>query len=133
MGDETTHRTKRLFLEALKNRANFSVDSDLELIKNENPFLNGIDAVVKAIISGKIECRAYNKSKFHAKAYITHPKLDIVGSKALVGSSNFTKPGLNQNVELNVQIQSPSEVTQLQNWYEEYWNESEDISDEIVK
>ena len=37
MGDETTHRTKRLFLEALKTRANFSVDSDLELIKNDNP------------------------------------------------------------------------------------------------
>ena len=40
---------------------------------------------------------------------------------------------MNQNVELNVQIQSPSEVAQLQNWYEEYWNEAEDISDERVE
>jgi hypothetical protein len=56
-----------------------------------------------------------------------------VGSKALVGSSNFTKPGLLQNVELNVQVQSPSEVAQLQAWYEEHWECSEDISEDILR
>ena len=51
----------------------------------------------------------------------------------MVGSSNFTKPGLTQNVELNVQVQSPSEVAQLQTWYEEHWEKSEDISEDILR
>ena len=50
----------------------------------------------------------------------------------MVGSSNFTKPGLLQNVELNVQVQSPGEVAQLQDWYEEHWEQSVDISDDIL-
>jgi len=133
MGDETTQKTKKLLLEALKEKAKRIIDSNLEFVKDENPFLNGVNAILEGIKSGQIECRVYNKTKFHAKAYITHPKLEVVGSKALVGSSNFTKPGLLQNVELNVQIQSPSEVAQLQVWYEEHWENSEDISDAIIK
>lgn len=133
MGDETTRKTKRLLAEALKQKAEKVIDSNLEFEKDENPFLNGVSAILEGIKTGQIECRIYNKTKFHAKAYITHPKLEIVGTKALVGSSNFTKPGLVQNVELNVQIQSPSEVKQLQAWYEEHWQDSEDISEDIIK
>ncbi len=61
--------------------------------RTTNPFLDGVPAIVEALRSGKIECRVYDKDKFHAKAYITHAKLEVVGSQALVGSSNFTAPG----------------------------------------
>lgn len=132
MGDETTQRTKRLLLEALKSKAEQAVNSNLEHEKNENPFLKGVPAIIEGLISGKIECRVFNKSKFHAKTYITHPKLDVVGSKALVGSSNFTASGLSRNIELNVQVQSPSEVAQLQSWYEEFWEQGEDISQDLL-
>ena len=37
--------------------------------------------------------------------------LEVVGSAALVGSSNFTRPGLTQNVELNVKFQGPKVET----------------------
>jgi len=49
-----------------------------------------------------------------------------------VGSSNFTFPGLSENVELNVKIGGP-EVKLLQEWYERYWNEAEDITPEILR
>ena len=68
MGDETTQRTKRLLLEAIKKRAIVAVDDDLEEAKEENPFLNGIDAISDGLRTGQIECRVFNKSKFHAKA-----------------------------------------------------------------
>ena len=42
------------------------------------------------------------KEKFHAKARITHARLDVVGSSALVGSANFTYPGATENIELSV-------------------------------
>ena len=76
----------------------------IESEKQKNDFLDGVPAIVQAIRSGKIACRIYRKDKFHAKAYITHARLEVVGSSALVGSSNLTYPGLTENVELNVQI-----------------------------
>ena len=81
----------------------------------------------------RLECRIYNKDKFHAKAYITHPRLEVVGSKALVGSSNLTHPGLTQNIELNIQVQGPGEVVQLQEWYEEHWEEAVDITPDVLQ
>ena len=91
MGDEMTRRTKKALLEAVTAKVTASLDASLEADKGANPFLDGVPAVVKALRSGQIECRVYSKDKFHAKAYITHAKLEVVGARALVGSSNFTR------------------------------------------
>lgn len=132
MGDEVTKRTRQALLEAVKDRAEFILDQSIELDKEKNPFLHGIPAIVEAIRKGKIECRVYDKDKFHAKTYITHAKLDVVGAQALVGSSNFTRPGLTQNVELNIQVQSGREVAQLQEWFEHHWDKAKDVSEDIL-
>lgn len=94
-------------------------------------FLTGIEAVVDGIRAGRIEIRVYTLKKFHAKAYITHSKLKVVGSAALVGSSNFTRPGLTQNVELNVKFQGP-EVADLQEWYEQHWDEASPVNEYVL-
>ena len=100
MGLETTHRTRQLLL-AVRDRAVEKLDKSIEDNKDKNPFLNGVEAIQDALISSKIECRIYDKEKFHAKAYITHAEKEVIGSQALVGSSNFTAPGLSENIELN--------------------------------
>ncbi|MDF9716628.1 hypothetical protein INN71_04055 [Nocardioides sp. ChNu-153] len=105
--------------------------SILEERQNGDAFLTGVDAVVDGIRAGKIEIRVYKPKKFHAKAYITHSKLKVVGSAALVGSSNFTRPGLTQNVELNVKFQGP-EVADLQEWYESHWDEATPVNPELL-
>jgi phosphatidylserine/phosphatidylglycerophosphate/cardiolipin synthase-like enzyme len=92
-----------------------------------------VPAIIAALRSGRIECRVYDRDKFHAKAYITHSKLEIIGSQALVGSSNFTKPGLMKNIELNVQIQSAREVAQLQEWFEIHWQDAKEVTDEVIE
>ena len=132
MGDQVSLKTKAAFADALQSRMG-RLDLSLEGEKDPNPFLNGVDAVVEAIRSGKIECRVYRKKKFHAKAYITHAKFDVIGAQALVGSSNFTRPGLTQNIELNIQIQSGQEVAQLQNWFEAHWAEAEPVDEEVLR
>ena len=114
MGDEVAQRTKKALLEAVSKRASVTLDESIESEKDVDPFLDGVPAIVEAIAKGQIECRVYNRDKFHAKAYITHGRFDVVGSQALVGSSNFTRPGLTQNVELNLKIESSAEVAQLQ-------------------
>ena len=132
MGAERTHRTRKALLDAVRSRAILILDESLEDQKVANPFLHGVAAIVDGLKSGKIECRVYDRDKFHAKAYITHARLEVVGSQALVGSSNFTGPGLTSNIELNVQIQSAREVSQLQEWFETHWNEATEVTDTVI-
>jgi superfamily II DNA or RNA helicase len=132
MGADVTLGTRRILLEATKDKAERHLDEGLEADKEPNPFLNGVPAIVAALHSGQIECRVYNDTKFHAKAYITHGRLEVVGAKALVGSSNFTRPGLSENVELNIQVQSPGDVAKLQDWFDEHWQKGIDVSADII-
>ena len=103
MGDEVSRRTKKAFADALQ-QVKSRLDDSLEAEKEKNDFLAGVPAIVEAIRSGKIRCKVYKKDKFHAKCYITHARQEVVGSFALVGSSNLTLPGITENIELNVQI-----------------------------
>ena len=133
MGAEMTYRTRKALLDAVRSRAAERLDASIEADKDANPFLHGVPAILDALRSRQIDCRVYDRDKFHAKAYITHAKLEVVGSQALVGSSNFSKPGLTTNIELNVQIQSAREVAQLQEWYEAHWTDASEITDAVIE
>lgn len=131
MGDEVSKRTKAAFSAGMQ-QIHSRLDNSLEAEKDKNDFLNGVPDIVEALKSGKITCRVYRKDKFHAKCYLTHARQEVIGSFALVGSSNFTYPGLTENIELNVQI-SGTPVTVLQEWYEQHWEEAEDVTPEILQ
>ncbi|MBL0021407.1 MAG: hypothetical protein IPP23_03280 [Sphingomonadales bacterium] len=78
MGDEVSRRTKRAFESAL-SAASTALDQSMESEKQRNHFLKGTAAIVAALRDGKIQCRVYRKDKFHAKAYITHARMEVVG------------------------------------------------------
>jgi hypothetical protein len=126
IGGETSRQTANAIRAALTE-----LDGSFDSEREQDPFLTGIQAVVDAIRIGKIEIKVYRQKKFHAKAYITHGRLDVVGSAALVGSSNFTRPGLTQNVELNVRF-TGVEVKELQDWFEAHWDNGEPIREELL-
>ncbi len=130
MGDEVSKRTKTALLAGVETAAR-RLDASIENEKERNDFLSGADAIVEALRSRKIECKVYAKEKFHAKAYITHARQAVVGPSALVGSSNFTVPGLNDNVELNIQIRR--EVDRLQEWYERHWKDAHDVTEAMLR
>ncbi|OGO50156.1 MAG: hypothetical protein A2148_10855 [Chloroflexi bacterium RBG_16_68_14] len=127
MGDEVTKRTRNALLAGVAGTLDDSIESE----KERNDFLTGVPAVVDALQSGQIQAKVYTRAKFHAKAYITHGKAAVIGSTALVGSSNFTFPGLTTNVELNVQLRR--EVELLQEWFERHWNEAEDVTPDVLR
>lgn len=140
LGNEMTKRTKDVIDEVASSMLRTfrqSVDQEQE----HNEFLIGVPAILDALKNGKIECRVFDKNKFHAKAYITYfrdeyrnqfiQSMNIPAGYALVGSSNFTKAGLTQNIELNVQVKS--DVEQLQEWFDERWEQGLDISEAVLK
>ncbi len=61
----------------------------------------------------------YSLAKFHAKTYLF--ETNQLSDYAIVGSSNFTKPGLTQNVELNVLTTDQLHLEKLKAWYTEMW------------
>ncbi|MBS1790267.1 MAG: helicase [Acidobacteria bacterium] len=134
MGEEVTRRTKDALLAGLATVTN-ALEASIEKEKQTNDFLLGVPSIVEALRTRKIECRVYTKLKFHAKAYLTHPQLRVIPPSALVGSSNFTYPGMTQNVELNVHFDNRHrrEVELLQEWYNQHWQEAEDVTDGVFK
>jgi len=80
MGAAVMPATRNVLLSAVRERAEETLDSSIEAVKEENPLLRGVPAIAKAMKSGQIECRVYDKNKFHAKSYITHAKIDVVGA-----------------------------------------------------
>lgn len=140
LGNEVTKRTQSVIekaVAALLGKFKESIDHE----HDHNEFLIGVPAILEAMKSRKIECRVYDQSKFHAKAYITYFRdeyrtsfieaMNIPEGYALVGSSNFTRAGLTQNIELNVQIKD--DIDQLQQWFEKHWNEGTDITEAVLK
>ena len=140
LGNEVTKRTKDVIDEVVNSLLKGVKDSiDKEHEKNE--FLIGVPAIIDAMKSGKIECKVFDKSKFHAKAYITYFKdeyknqfinaMNVPSGYALVGSSNFTRAGLTQNIELN--IQNSDSVDQLQEWFEKHSQMGLDITEAVLE
>ena len=121
MGDEVSKRTYDVFEKALVGLKAI-LDKSIEQEKEKNDFLTGILLLLKHFKKKEISCRVYKERKFHAKAYITYPRMDVIGATALVGSSNFTYPGLTENIELNVRIRH--DVEELREWYKKYWDEA---------
>lgn len=140
LGDEVTKRTKEVIdhvVDLILGRIKDSVDTEQE----KNEFLIGVPAIVDAMKTRKIECRVYDSSKFHAKAYIMYlsdkyresliAPMSIPEGYALVGSSNFTRAGLTKNIELNMQIDR--NVDQLQDWFEDKWEKGTDITEAVLQ
>lgn len=140
LGNEVTKRTFDVIQQVRQSKVD-TFDRSVDKEQETNEFLVGVPAIVEAMRNGKMECRVYDKNKFHAKAYITYFKdeykekfissMNLPPGYALVGSSNFTKAGLTQNIELNTQIRDG--VEELQDWFEKHWNEAEDITTAMLQ
>jgi superfamily II DNA or RNA helicase len=131
MGDTSGNRTRKTLNDALMVHSK-RLDENIEAVKRTNHFLEGVPGIVDGIASGQIKVRIYRKRRFHAKAYITHATQAVIGSFGLVGSSNLTNPGLNDNIELNVQL-TGTQVPPLQAWYDELWNDAEDVTEQMLE
>ncbi|CAD5245186.1 helicase-related protein [Thermococcus camini] len=105
---------KLRFLEEISKHSNSdTVENLCNLIRNE---------IVKI--------RAYTQGRLHSKLYLfTGDNRQV----AIVGSSNLTSAGLFKNKELNIILQNVDTIKELDKWFEELWEESEDIQEEILE
>jgi superfamily II DNA or RNA helicase len=129
LGDETSKRTRRELVESAQRQCNKSI----ELEKERDDTLKGLDAIRSALDNKKIRLKVYPKAKFHAKAYLIENSSEYQ-DYVIVGSSNFTRPGLTKNLELNLFTKEKNQVDAVKTWFKEVWSESEElINPDILK
>ena len=128
-GSEADKANRIKLLEAMRKLS----EKDLIAEHESNPILPGLHAAKELIKSGKFEARCYTKCKFHAKAYYTK-RSSFPFQNGILGSGNFTRAGLTSNIELNVHL-TTEQVSQLQQWYEERWEEAEadQVTEDILR
>lgn len=83
----------------------------------------------------KVDVKIYTKAVFHSKAYIFEVQ-DVEGefeNIGIVGSSNFTRAGLESNTELNNTLKQQSAVNDLNKWFTEIWDESEPFREDLLQ
>ena len=81
----------------------------------------GARKLVAWLRSGSVEVRRLENRFLHGKAF-------LVGTRShgvVAGSSNFTQAGLVSNLELNLGNYSPHVVGQVQEWFDDLWEEAQ--------
>jgi hypothetical protein len=98
---------------------------DLEQLPFD-PKWAGIVAGLTNFLQGDTVAVRLYPSFLHAKAYL-FPQV------AIVGSSNFTRAGLNRKAELNLVHKSDMVAAKLRrDWFEPFWNEAKDYKAALI-
>lgn len=144
MGRETTELTKFEVSVGYAQRRGESVEAEIlekitqriDLADKEN-----VKTLYELILNKKADIYIYTGGILHAKAYlfIDRPELlnDPNAAKspgvAIVGSSNFTRPGITTNRELNIHTTEGEDIRNLNKWYEGLLEKCQEFNDDLIK
>lgn len=112
----------------------FSSDVKNELNKSEDS-LNveeGIKTFIKWLKSGKLEIKAYRDTNIHAKLYLSTFENGLDDGRVITGSSNFTKAGLQDNLEFNVELKDSRDYKFALDKFNELWKDAVDVSEPYI-
>jgi superfamily II DNA or RNA helicase/HKD family nuclease len=94
----------------------------------------GINKFVEWVNNKKLEIRAYPSRNLHAKLYIvTFKEGDRDIGRVITGSSNFTRSGLTDNLEFNVELKNRSDYEFAKKKFEELWENAVEVSETFVQ
>jgi len=110
------------------------IKDELEESDNSVQVENGLLKFTQWIKEGKLEIRAYPDEKIHSKVYImTFDDEDRDVGRVITGSSNFTKSGLVDNLEFNVELKNSSDHAFAQDKFNELWEKSIELSEKYLE
>lgn len=110
------------------------VQKEMEDSEDNRKVEEGINRFIEWLIDGKLEIKAYPSQDIHAKLYImTFKKGDRDMGRVITGSSNFTRSGLVDNLEFNVELKNRSAYDFARKKFEELWNNAVDVSEKYVQ
>lgn len=116
MGPETSNRTKSILL---------SLVTDQVIEYNDE----AIAVLQQFIKNGLVDFRVITERSFHPKLYSFYLRSEVPDD-VWAGSANFSKGGLQNNIELSVQMQTGNQDRELfREWFDRLWEHGEDDLD----
>jgi superfamily II DNA or RNA helicase len=118
----------------IKTEIGENIKNEMEQSDNNFEVETGVYKFLEWLKSGKLEIRAYPEEKIHSKLYImTFKEDDRDVGRVITGSSNFTRSGLVDNLEFNVELKNPSDYEFAKNKFNELWDKGIDVSGEYIE
>lgn len=113
--------TRDAFLDQLK--------ADIQTGHYSQKVEEGVLQLVEDIITERVKIKAHPAKKIHSKVYIFRPEIynEHTQGAVITGSSNLTRPGLETNLEFNVELRDYAEVKFATDTFEQLWGEAVDI------
>lgn len=93
----------------------------------------GVLKFLEWLQNGKLEIRAYPTENIHAKLYImsfTEGDRDV--GRVITGSSNFTRAGLVDNLEFNVELKNRADYEFAKEKFNHHWENAVDVKDKYI-
>ena len=107
---------------------------EMESSSDTKEVYEGIMKFIEWLRSGRLKIRAYPARNLHAKLYImSFTEGDRDRGRVITGSSNFTKAGLTDNLEFNVELKNPSDYEFALKKFNKLWEEAVDIKDKYLE
>jgi superfamily II DNA/RNA helicase len=114
---------------AAKEQISNEVLGELEKSADSAEIETGVHKFVEWIRSGKLEIKAHPSENLHAKVYImTFAEGDRDKGRVITGSSNLTQAGLQDNLELNVELKNRADYEFALSKFNELWAVAVDVS-----
>lgn len=111
-----------------------AVKEEMELSENQLHIELGVKKFLEWLKSGKLEIRAYPEEKIHSKLYVMGFKDGQMDKgRVITGSSNFTRSGLVENLEFNVELKNQFDYEFARDKFEELWAKSIDVSEKYIE
>lgn len=113
------------FIQIKKNIQHAEYDKEVE---------EGMEQLIKDIVSRKVQIKVHPKQNIHAKIYIFREKVkhDHGYGAVITGSSNLTDAGLSKNFEFNVELRDNSDIEFATETFEKLWEEAVAVADEYI-
>lgn len=110
------------------------ISYELEESDDKKEIEDGIQKFIDWIKSKKLEIRIFPSRNIHAKLYImTFKEGDRDIGRVITGSSNFTRAGLSDNLEFNVELKNRADYEFAKQKFEDLWSKAVDVSQKYIQ
>ncbi|HUT64199.1 MAG TPA: phospholipase D-like domain-containing protein, partial [Anaerolineae bacterium] len=117
-----------------KEEVEKQVEKELADSEDNRKVEEGVNKFIEWVRDKKLEIRAFPSQNIHAKLYImTFVDGDRDVGRVITGSSNFTKAGLIDNLEFNVELKNRSDYEFARRKFDELWKDAVDVSERYVQ
>lgn len=140
IGRELDFPTYKEISTGYKLRIKTKLLEDLSEDLNDEKIEN-LTELYQLIKNGYVDFKVYTQGKLHSKLYLFINNPDYLNEEqefppgaAIVGSSNFTRPGAETSKELNTRFTNREQVLYLYKWFFDLWdNHSEDFKEDLIE